>query len=217
MKSWGLLVALVCVAACQLRGDQPARPDQVGRYEPQQLSDGGPIDAGSIPCTRAEIADDDAGVNEPGTLHIEFTSTPPYPGVVTKYNQPPNGDVNGGVIWIEDQNGALVKTLDYWGGPTCLQALLAYIMKNLGGCKIDTVARATVNAYEHNTYDWNSKSLHGSIVPDGNYTLLIDVQIDGEHPLPIGSVPFTESRMPFTISVPSMPPQTGLTLTYMPN
>lgn len=218
-RRWLLGATLVaCGVGCDAR-DQLDRThaNTVGRFEPAELRDAG-ASAYQVPCTRAEIADtdNDAEVGKAGKLDLTFTPTPPVPGLVTRYNQPPNGDVNCGVVWIEDANGALVKTLDFWGGAICFGSLVDYISRFVGGCKIDVMTRPTMQAYTPLSIPWDGKSLHGKVVPDGGYTLVMDVQIDEAHLMQTVRVPFTKGSMPFVITLPPMPPQANFMLTYTP-
>jgi hypothetical protein len=209
------LLALACNAGCY-RHDDPADQHSalVGRYEPSSLPDGG-ANYATQPCMRAEIAD--AGSAQPAG-HLDIAFTPAVaPGVQGEYDTEVTGHLSAAAIWIEDEHGALVKTLDLWCySPFCLRCLPAYYGQFGGGCVIDVTTRATLHAYEPWMKTWDGTSLHGSVVPDGNYTFNIDLQIDEQHPMDVVKIPFTKGRTAWTITPPPMPPQTGLTLTYTP-
>jgi hypothetical protein len=215
LQRW-LWLALVCSVSCYGH-DQPENRQStlVGRYEPSKLPDGGASFA-MQPCTRAEIMDQGLDEQSPGTLDITFTEAI-APGVKGKWDTPQTGNVSGAAIWIEDLNGALVRTLDLWCyTPFCLRCLDPYYERFFGGCTLDTKSRASLHAYETWTRSWDCRSLHGNIVPDGDYLLVIDVQIDEEHLMDPVSIPFTKGRKPWTMQPPPMPPQTGLKITYTP-
>jgi hypothetical protein len=209
------MLSFACTAGCYRHDDLDERRSAlIGRYEPGELPDGG-ANYATQPCTRAEIAD--AGSAQPGG-HVDIAFTPAVaPGVKGDYDNDATGHVSAAAIWIEDDHGALVKTLDLWCySPFCLRCLPEYYARFAGGCELDAVTRATLHAYEPWVKTWDGTSLHGAVVPDGNYTLNIDLQIDEHHTMDLVKLPFTKGRMPFVITAPSMPPQTGLTLTYTP-
>lgn len=213
-----MMLTLACSVGCELRHDLDSQhANAVGRFEPAELRDAGP-NAYRAPCTRAEFQDDtDAGRAHPGKLDLTFTPAVP-PGVVGHYDSPIEGHVAAAVVWIEDENGALVKTVDFWGGLICFGALVEYTSRFVGGCTVDVITRPTLHGYDPVSTSWDGKGLHGKVVPDGNYTLVIDVQIDEElpHHMELFKVPFTKGSMAYVITSPPMPPQTDLTLTYTP-
>ena len=168
------------------------------------------------PCTRPEIMDQNLEEQPPGSLVVSFTETV-APGVIGKWDKEETGHVSAAAIWIEDATGALVRTLDLWCySPFCIQCLDPYYMRFLGGCKLDVVTRASLHAYEPWMHTWDGTSLHGTVVPDGDYPLIIDVQIDEIHPMDLVKIPFTKGRMPWTMQLPPAPPHNGLTLSYKP-
>lgn len=180
-----------------------------------QLPDSGSLVDSSLPCTRDEIADGDAAGELPGQLNIEF-KTAITPGITGTFDSTSTDSPNCGVVWIQDEHGALVKTLDYWASRICSTTLVAYNSQFLGSCTIDVMTRPSMHSYAVNDYVWNGESLHGTVVPDGNYKLMIDVQIDDDHPIDTYELPFTKGRTPYVLKEQPLPPQTGLTLTYTP-
>lgn len=209
-------LALACLAGCYRHDDfGDAHSALVGRYEPSKLPDGG-ANYATQPCTRAEIAD--AGIAQlPGHMDIAFTPAV-APGVVGDYDNPMTGHVSAAAVWIEDEHGALVKTLDLWCfSPFCIRCLPPYYGRFAGGCTLDVTTRPTIHAYDAWAKTWDGTNLHGTVVPDGNYTFNIDLQIDEHHTMDVVKIPFAKGRVPFVIAPPAMPPQTGLTLTYTPD
>ena len=168
------------------------------------------------PCIRAEFADEDAGAQLGGKLDVTLTPAIPA-GVVGDHDASCGCNPNAGVIWIEDEQGALVKTLGFWGQGLSLGCLFDYTMRFARGCRVDVMSTPTQNFYTPVAYAWDGKGLHGKVVPDGNYKLMIDVQIDEHHYMANYEVPFTKGRTAFVMTPPPMPPQTGLTITYTPD
>jgi hypothetical protein len=209
-----LVVTLLwCLAsACADSADRKVT-DYAGRYEPSQLPDSGPRDAGYIPCTRNDTLQDD-GDNPAGMLHLAFTVTV-APGVVGHWDKMYGGSLNSGAIWIEDEAGALVKTVQWWGpGPFSLDRLARYTSRYL--CNVDVIATPTQMSYQLHDLMWDGMSTHGKAVKDGNYTLLMDIQIDEDHPMDVTTIPFVKGRAPFMMQPPDLPPHTGLTIDYEP-
>src|SRR5512143_2180509 len=77
-------------------------------------------------------------------------------------------------IWIEDSAGTFVKTIDRWSA-TRTQYLLGWRAK-AGTADVDAVSGAT--RPNHNTpltMTWDLKDRAGTIVPDGTYTIRMEV------------------------------------------
>lgn len=212
------MLALACCVGCEMRdGLDSQHANAVGRFEPAELRDAGP-NAFHVPCIRAEFDDDtDAGPAHAGKLDLAFSPIAP-PGVVGHYDGLIEGQVAAAIMWIEDANGALVKTIDLRGGLICFGALYDYSSRFANGCTIDAIARPTIQRGTPISSSWDGKGLHGKVVPDGNYTLVIDVQIDEElpHHMELFKVPFTKGSMPYVMTAAPMPPQSDLTLAYTP-
>lgn len=208
-------LALACTAGCDTSPAPNNHSDILGRYEPAELPDGGASFA-TQPCTRQEIMDQNLAEQPPGSLDVSFMETV-APGVVGTHDTEQTGHLSAAAIWIEDANGALVRTLDLWCyAPFCIMCLDPYYSRFLGGCKLDVITRASLHAYEPWMHTWDGKSLHGTVVPDGAYVLTIDVQIDEYHYMDPVKIPFTKGRMPWTMQLPPTPPHSGLKLTYTP-
>lgn len=215
-RRWLQYSLLPLTVSCDARaGLDDMHRDAVGRFEPPALRDAG-APVSSIPCTRVEVPDPDAGAAAApgGKLTVTFTPAPP-PGAMKGLGAVTTTQ-NCGVVWIEEQNGALVKTLDFWGGAICFSSLVDYTGRFVSGCPIDVVTRPTMHAYTPLSLSWDGESLHGEVLQDGDYTLAIDVQIDDLHPIPTFKIPFTKGRTPFVLRPAPMSPQSDLTLTYTP-
>jgi hypothetical protein len=217
------LAALCCLVAVGCRDDNlsSARLANVGLYTP---GDAGAVDSGAEPmlgCMNPPLPQsaDDAGVTDlAGSLSIAFATNLPHGNYDLEVPQP---FWNAGVVWIEDDKGHYVKTLEYWKAVKFPLAMKGYLFKSLRyNCPLDmdVVATATLRAHQAHMAMWNGKDANGHVVPDGNYKLMIEVQIDETHIQPINSVPFMKGRTP-SMQSPADGSLTGLmgvTLTYTP-
>jgi MYXO-CTERM domain-containing protein len=129
------------------------------------------------------------------SLSITVTTTPnggPYaPNHVT-------------AIWIEDANGTFVKTIGRWAGVR-ISHLVAWIAKS--GQDADAVSGATIaNHTAPLTVTWDLKNRAGTIVPDGTYTIRMELA-DSNSTLPAQN---HEGTFTF-VKGPTGSVQTGLT------
>lgn len=97
-------------------------------------------------------------------LGITLTTTP---------DGGPYAPRNVGAIWIEDAGGNFVKTIDRWAGIR-IGSLVAWGSKS--GQDSDAVSGAT--RLDHSmqiTVTWDLKNRAGTIVPDGTYTIRMEL------------------------------------------
>jgi MYXO-CTERM domain-containing protein len=79
-------------------------------------------------------------------------------------------------IWIEDSGGNFVKTIDRWAGVR-ISHLVAWIAKS--GQDADAVSGATIaNHTQPLTMTWDLKNKAGTTVPDGTYTIRMELADD---------------------------------------
>lgn len=93
-------------------------------------------------------------------------------------------------IWVEDANGAFVKSIKV-NAATRIQYLYSW-NANSGGNKVDAITGATLPAHQSHTVTWNCKNTSNSVVPNGNYKMLIEYT-DQHAQGPIYSLAFTIS------------------------
>lgn len=101
-----------------------------------------------------------AAIAEPTVASLSFeVTTSPAGG---RY-QPKNI----GAIWIENENGNVVKTLQVWAG-TRRRYLTGYLGA-MAGSTIDVTASATLARHQTHTVSWNLKDKSGATVAPGTY------------------------------------------------
>ncbi len=80
---------------------------------------------------------------------------------------------NIGVIWIEDENGNFVKTLNRWANKR--KKYLYTWKKSSNGNIVDAITSATKSSHTTHTATWNVKDFNGDTVPNGNYKLRVEL------------------------------------------
>jgi hypothetical protein len=114
---------------------------------------------------------------------------------------------NVGAIWIETQANAFVKTLEVWARTR--GRYLTRFNSEAGGSRVDAVTGATLRAYgmHHVTWDFTDES--GSVVPPGDYKIVIEVT-DHDGAGKSADVPFTFSNEPMMLSPADQQYYTGM-------
>lgn len=103
---------------------------------------------------------------------------------------------NIGAIWIADESGKLVKSLEVWA-----RVRLRYLTKyasSRGGARPDVTATATLTSHKAHMASWDLKDTTGAAVAPGKYTLnaeITDADATGKNV----SVPFDLSAGPMTV------------------
>lgn len=116
---------------------------------------------------------------------------------------------NIGAIWITDDGGKLVKSLEVWA-----RLRLRYLTKyasSRAGAKVDVTATATLTSHKAHMASWDLKDTTGAAVPPGKYTLnaeITDADATGKNV----SVPFDTSAGPMTIKPADSTGFTGMEL-----
>lgn len=100
------------------------------------------------------------------TMTIDFQVTTTSPGG----NYSPR---NIGAIWVEDANGAFVKTLKVWANRR-IQYLYTW-QSRTGGNTVDGVTGATYSSHNTRTVSWDFTDVSGDTVPAGDYTLRLEL------------------------------------------
>ncbi len=93
-------------------------------------------------------------------------------------------------VWIENSSGTFIKTRTRLGSSgNCNSHLIAWKAKS-GSSVVDATTGASLNAYSALTYTWIGNDLTGTspytIVPDGNYRILIECSWDDSNTLGSG-------------------------------
>jgi hypothetical protein len=85
---------------------------------------------------------------------------------------------NVGAIWIADDAGAFVKSLDVWGNRRLSHVTAwnaATKAAGVPGNKVDAVSSATLTAHRTHNVTWNCEDYNGQVVPDGAYRVYFEV------------------------------------------
>lgn len=110
----------------------------------------------------------DGSTGGSGTAKLQITvTTSPTPGA----DYAPNNVV---AVWIEDQAGTFVKTIDRWASAR-KQHLVAWTLK-AGLADADAVSGATRASHATPlTITWDLKDRQNAVVADGTYTIRMEV------------------------------------------
>jgi hypothetical protein len=118
---------------------------------------------------------------------------------------------NVGAIWIEDSSGKWVYTLDWWDGLLNVQWLTNYNKVQGPSYTLfdpkpgpDTVTSATLNMHKTHTVSWGFEDKSGAQVPDGDYTLKIEITEESATGK-VQEIPFKKGAEPVTVMPPDAP------------
>jgi hypothetical protein len=161
------------------------------------------------------------GTNGSGGMNGSGGSTGDLPGAMPTratlaFTTKPQGGRyqprNIGVVWIQDASGNYVTAIEIWA-----QRRVIYLRKWLSinpfGDSADAVSSATLQQHKTHSAVWDLKDDSGATVPDGQYTLFVEVT-DKDAAGATLSVTFTKGPEPQTVTMPDAPYYTGITLTY---
>jgi hypothetical protein len=122
---------------------------------------------------------------------------------------------NVGAVWIEDASQRYIKTLELWAGVR-KKSLYKWGVRACQKPEVDVVTRATLPMHETHEVSWNGEDLNGRPVPDGTYTLFIEVT---ETELDVGitsTQAFEKGAAPVVLQPADALAAQPLTLTYTP-
>ncbi len=217
----GLLFA---AAACSADTGMPLYPNtgaaqdlNVGLYTPgstlgatQLTTPDAGVDASVEDPTGDRCVGVSADAGTPGTLTVDFTTTP----IGERW-----GPANVGAVWIEDASGVYVETLERWAA---LRAGSLYRWK-AHACtsawpEMDAMTGATLATHGTPHHDvWNGKDFKGTLAPDGTYELFIEVTETELNYGPLAMYEFHKGPKPEMLAPPDKPPHAGLKISYMPS
>lgn len=106
----------------------------------------------------------------PGVLSVSFETQ-------TLGTAPHWGPSNMGAVWIEDASGTYIKTIERWVSQLREHSLYHWQTHACTSTwpEPDAVSQASLPEPAKHQSTWDSKDLHGKVVPDGTYYLLIEV------------------------------------------
>ena len=82
---------------------------------------------------------------------------------------------NIGAIWVQSSSGQFVKSLEVWAAVR--RRYLTRYNAAIGGTSVavDVTASATLSSHKAHHVSWNMQDTSGAKVPDGKYTLYVEV------------------------------------------
>lgn len=131
----------------------------------------------------------------PGMLTVSFTSVGPGGRYAPR---------NCGAVWIEDASGKFVKTIERWTAirerylENWSMASGGWGFSIFGGSsgdnpdQVDVVSAGTLSRHQMHMSSWNMKDVDGEVVPDGMYTVVVEVS---EGTSGVGRVEFVKGPM----------------------
>ena len=214
----------------------PSNP-LAGLYQPGNVYGADPNSDGGIAVTPREIADalirqsggmnlcgalaDDIGLTKddgdraivagtaktrprtPCTLKVSFTTVPQAKRWTPK---------NVGAVWISDPQNRYVRTLEVWAAER-VTSLGLYVNKTCRLPDADVVTGATLvdHSIPHTKDTWNCKDVMGNVVPDGTYSVFIEVAETETEYGATSTITFPKGTAPVHMVVPMSPPTVAAT------
>jgi hypothetical protein len=129
---------------------------------------------------------------------------------------------NCGAVWIEDESGKFVKTIERWTAirerylENWSMASGGWGVSFFGGStgtkpdQVDVVSAGTLSRHQMHMSNWNMKNVEGQVVPDGKYTVVVEVS---EGNAGVGRVDFVKGPMAQMLQGES-PVFSNMTITY---
>lgn len=126
-------------------------------------------------------------------------------------------DKNIGAIWIQDSQNRFVRTQKLWANKR-VKNLLKWDAASRGNTT-DAITGATIRSHQTHTVSWDCTDLAGAVVPDGQYTLLVEFTEDdskdaGRPPGKWLAVEFTKGAADQTVQLPDQAYFKNVKLTY---
>lgn len=151
---------------------------------------------GSSAAGAAAPPDKAADPAAPGMLSVAFMSVGPGGRYAPR---------NCGAVWIEDESGKFVKTIERWTAirerylESWSMASGGWGFSIFGGSsggnnpdQVDVVSAGTLSRHQMHMSTWNMKNREGAVVPDGKYTVVVEVS---EGNSGVGRVDFVKGPM----------------------
>jgi hypothetical protein len=101
-------------------------------------------------------------------------------------------------IWIENNSASFIKTKIKYAGDGDLDHLQTWVNKS-GQNVVDATTGATLTSHGTITFLWNGTNVSGSLVPDGSYSVWLEMAWAGSLTTgkTVNSYPFTKGAAPF--------------------
>lgn len=172
-------------------GAPATTPDPSASNEPSSSSTEADTTATEGEPTESTAPEEPAG---PGMLTVAFKSKGPGGRYAPR---------NCGAVWIEDESGDFVKTIERW--TAIRERYLEHWTSASGGWgfsffgntgqnpdQVDVVTAGTLSSHQMHMSTWNMKDVDGEVVPDGKYTVVVEVS---EGSSGVGRVEFVKGPM----------------------
>lgn len=180
--------------------------------DPQPVAGGGapPATEPSGPSEPSGPAEP-SGTAEAGMLTVAFMSVGPGGRYAPR---------NCGAVWIEDENGKFIKTIERW--TAIRERYLQSWSRASGGWgfsffgtsnnpdQVDAVTSGTLSRHQMHMSTWNMKNVEGDVVPDGKYSVVVEVS---EGSPGVGRIDFVKGPMDQTLTGDA-PVFSNMTVTY---
>ena len=169
--------------------------------------------ADSLAAIEGVMGDRCGGVmGDPGTeatLTVEFTTAP-----LDEHWTP----ANVGAVWIEDAEETFVRTIGYWAAVR-IASLYVWGKRACHMSALEPDARTGATEPKHDklhAFNWDGKDLRGHVVPDGMYSLHIEVTETETNFGPHEVIPFNKGTDAQTLMPADSMAAKGLKIVYTP-
>lgn len=113
----------------------------------------------------ASMQDEDAAVEQASGAYLRVTTRP---------QGGPYAPKNIGAIWVQDEQGRWLRTLELWAAVR-IRYLTGYRDANPMRNQVDAITRATSATHGLHALHWDMRDAQGQLVPDGEYSFMIEV------------------------------------------
>ncbi|MDD4971254.1 MAG: DUF2271 domain-containing protein [Paludibacter sp.] len=144
--------------------------------------------------------------NTPGTLNVTVTTS-----ATTGATYVPRNVL---AIWVQNSSGAFVKTLLLYAQARISELTTWNAIS--GGNIVDAITGATQTSHGVRTCTWNGTDVSGVVVPDGTYTLKMELT-DKNAPGNVGTFTFVKGPAAQTVTPVAVPSFMAITITWTPS
>lgn len=126
---------------------------------------------------------------------------------------------NCGAVWIEDANGFYIRTLNLWAGDRRMAVATWFqsvCKKDALINSPDVTTSATLAKHQAHVTTWDTKDYQGLVVPDGVYSLWMQVTENEAPEGPYMTIEFLKGPQPVTLTPTPDPGYENIMLSYTP-
>ena len=106
-----------------------------------------------------------------------------------------------------------MQAIEVWAR-TRARYLSKWLAADPSGNRVDAISSATLSSHKTHTSTWNLTDVNGNKVPDGDYTVYIEVTDQETKPGAWTSITFTKGPDPQTVTPPDEQYYKGVMLVY---